>query len=135
MGLLLKVLSGPAGPWVLLGLVVALAGGGWWLRAQGYDAGVKDERLAWQQVAAKVREQAEQLAAERQARKDDAALARAERDRLYAAMVAQTKLEVQRYARSPAGAVRCVDDAGVRLGQAAIDAANQTIAAPAGRRK
>ncbi len=137
MGIVLRVLAGKAGPWLLLGLIVAMVGGAVWLRTSAYSAGktagVKAERQAWQQVAQKAKDQAEQLATERQARKDEAALARSERDKLYATKVAPIKLEVQTYARSPAGAVRCVDDAGVRLGQKAIGAANSALAARTSR--
>lgn len=136
MGFILRILAGKAGPWILLGLVLAIIGGAAAIRITAYsdgkESGTMTERQSWQKVAERARLLADQLAAERQARKDDAAAARAERDSLFESKSHPITLEVRDYAKGSAAASRCIDTVGVRIGQKAIDAANQALTGGSG---
>ena len=138
MGWIIKLLAGKAGPWVLLALAFSIAGGAWWLRTSSYNAGesagITSERNKWLLEKGKAEALANQLAEERQARANDAAASRAERDKLYANRVQPITLEVREYAKTPAASARCIDPVGVHLGQQAIATANTAIAGNPGQR-
>lgn len=128
MGWLLKLLGGSIGPYLLGGLAAILIAGGLWIHHSAYQSGVTTERASWQKVVTKAKDLAVALANERQARKDDAASARAARDALYNKELQPIHDEVIRYVKEPIAAERCLTDDGVRLGQASIDVANRSLA-------
>ncbi len=130
---LLGIVASPFAPYIAGGAAVALIGGILWVDIGAYNRGAAHERLAWQATAAKAVTDAQALALERQLRANDAATAKAERDRVYALARTPITNEVTRYVQTPAGAAVCVDADGVRLGSAAIAAANAATAAAGGR--
>lgn len=87
------------------------------------------ERTRWEHRLAAAEAHAAALRAQRAQAAAAALAAGAERDRLYALARAPLTNKVIRYVATPAAAVPCPDPDGLRLGQAAIDAANAATAA------
>lgn len=114
-------------PAVWIGLVAIAAV---WMFGNHREAqGRADEKARWERrveaaeaESAKLRLQWAQAAA-------TAAALQVERDRLYQLARDPVTKEIVRYVQSPAAAAVCPDADGVRLGQAAINAANTATAA------
>ena len=110
------------------GLVLAAALSGWWINDAAHDRGVAGERAKWQAAEAANVAKVRDLETKWQTASDAAAAASVERDKAWAAVRAPIKVEIGGYAKTPAGAARCPDAVGVRIGQKAIDAANAALA-------
>ncbi len=94
-----------------------------WHRGAAHETAVWTARVAVAEAGRRDAERRMQTAVE------SAATARAGRDAAYAAARAATAEKVTSYVATPAAAVPCPDDIGVRLGTAAIAAANAALAA------
>lgn len=110
-------------------LLLGLAGGIWFLvshlESAAYKRGELAERAKWQEKQAEASAQAR----EKRDKAEDAAAQRdAERERVFVPI----EKEVIRYVQTPAAAAECIDNVGHDLMQRAIEAANSSIAAPAG---
>lgn len=110
----------PGWVWGALAAALALFLWGNHREASGRTA----ERARWERRVAAAEAEAAALRAQRAQAVADAVAARAERDRLYTLARTPVTNEVIRYVATPAAAVPCPDADGLRLGQAAIDAAN-----------
>jgi hypothetical protein len=118
-----------AGAWRWI-VGIALAGGLLlWVATSAYRHGINHERAAWTARAAHAAARAAIDAHVRQQAKDGALAAATRRADAFARTRAPFAREVIRYVQSPAAAVACPDPAGVRIGAAAIAAANAAIAA------
>lgn len=122
LGLLKRI---PLWCWIALGSLLLLV----WYGNHREQAGVVKERARWEAVEAKNQREIDRLTKERNDAVTSAENAKTERDRVYALKSAPIKVEVSNYAKSPAGATKCVDPVGLQLGQASIDAANAATAA------
>ncbi len=119
----------PAVLWRLLAGGVVVTALVLWLCNAAWHRGAAHEAAAW--TARVAAAEADRRNAERrlQTAVDTAATARAGRDAAYAAARAATAEKVTSYVATPAAAVPCPDGVGVRLGTAAIAAANAALAA------
>lgn len=97
--------------------------------ANQYNKGVDDMAAKWTAANLIAEREAAKLAMQRQADREAALSAGAERDRLYQIVNRPIQNEVTAYVKTPAAAARCADADGVRLGQKSIDAANAAVAA------
>lgn len=112
---------------LIAGLVVVAALA--WLNHAAELRGASAERHIWQARDRRAMADAVTLALVRTAQRDAALTAAASRARRYADNRTPISHEVIRYVQTPAAAVACPDAAGVRIGQASIDAANKATAA------
>jgi len=100
-----------------------------WFNHAAEQRGAIAERRIWQARESRAVAAAVTLALARNAQRDVALTAAASRARRYADRRAPITQEVIRYVQTSAAAVACPDAAGVRIGQASIDAANKAVAA------
>ena len=118
-----------AGAWRWI-LGVLLAGAlGVWIALAAYRHGVDHERATWTARAAQATARAATDSHVRALAKDGAQRAASHRAESYARTRMPIAREVIRYVQTPAAAVACPDVAGVRVGTAAIAAANAALAA------
>lgn len=113
-------------PLALAALLIALLA---WGNHAAEQRGARAERALWQARMVRATAVAQAQAQARAAARDAAFAATAERARRYAAARRPIEHEVIRYVQSPAAHVACPDADGVRLGSAAIAAANAALAA------
>ncbi len=125
-------------------MIALLLGGGWryvigaglviggyaWLTTAAYQRGVQHERAGWDARARVAAAATLATAVQRQSHAAAAATAHAARATDYARREAPITQEVIHYVATPSAAVDCPDLRGVRIGAAAIAAANVATAAP-----
>ncbi|MGL4543706.1 MAG: hypothetical protein ACRCUI_14475 [Polymorphobacter sp.] len=100
-----------------------------WFNHAAQRRGAVAERRIWEARASQAAAAAARQALARNLHRDSALAAAAVRARRYANARTPIVQEVIHYVQSPAAAVHCPDAAGVRIGQASIDAANAATAA------
>jgi hypothetical protein len=118
-----------AGAWRWIAAALLVGGLLLWIAMSAYRHGAAHERAAWEARAANAATRAAKDTQTRQTTKDTAQSTATRRADTYARTRAPLTREVIRYVQTPAAAVACPDPAGVRVGAAAIAAANAAIAA------
>ena len=117
----------------LAAVAVLLALWGW--GNSRFDAGVAKERAAWEQEAARLRAVAATEAQARAAAVNAAHDADTQRNAALERLLAPINDKVNDYAKSPNGRAVCPSADGRLLAQAAVAAANASIAASSGARR
>jgi len=117
------------GGWRYLAAAVLVIGGYAWLTNAAFQRGVRQERAGWEARAHLAATAAAGIAVQRQSHAAAADTAHAARAAVYAHRQAPITQEVIHYVATPAAAVDCPDLRGVRIGAAAIAAANAATAA------